>query len=93
MKFLARFVIPNKTASAINVDITKNYYVDLLTDPNFTKEFMTMRSPDIPDEFLIEPFDHQFFDDRLVIRGWFNYNHNGNEPFLFKGIVELKSVL
>ena len=93
MKFLGRFVIPNKSATIINIDLTKLYPIEIISNKNFEKEFVVISSYDFERPFLLEVVDREFFEDRLVLRGWFNYDYVGSEPYLFKGAIELRPIL
>jgi hypothetical protein len=93
MKFLGRFVIPNKSANTIGIDLTKSYPLDVMTNMDFSKEFVIISGYDFERPFLLEVIDRQFLEDRFVMRGWFNYNYISQEPYLFKGAIEFRPVL
>lgn len=93
MKFSARFVIPNKSADTIGIDLAKLYVIDAVSNKNYEKDILTISSFNFERPFLIEVVDREFCEDKIVIRGWFNYDYSGPEPYLFKGALELRTVL
>jgi len=93
MKFLARFVVPNKSATGVGIDLTKTYPIDVMTNMDYSKEFVIISGYDFERPFLLEVVDRQFLEDRIVMRGWFNYDYIGMEPYLFKGAIELRPIL
>lgn len=88
MKFLIRFVVPNVSAQKIGVDLTKTYVCEIYSQkppPNFVK----LTCPDLNGEFLMEVQEFDFLEDRIVFRGWLNYNMQ----YLSRAALELKSIL
>lgn len=91
MKFLTRFVIPNVSAQKMGVDLTKSYVSDIGSHkPPYN--FVVITSFDLERPILMEISEFDFLEDRIVFRGWLNYNYTG-ESYLCQGAVELRSML
>lgn len=91
MKFLARFVIPNVSAQKIGVDLTKSYISEVGSHkPPYN--FVVITSYDLERPMLMEVSEFDYLEDRIVFRGWFNYNYTG-DSYLFKGSIELRPTL
>lgn len=90
MRFAARFVIPNVSSEKLGIDLSKTYAAEIMTDNNQRhKNFIHIYCKNIDYPFLVEVIEQEFFQDRLVIRGWLNYL--SESPYLFKGYIELRS--
>lgn len=88
MKFLTRFVVPNVSAQKIGVDLTKTYVCEIQSQkppPNFIK----LTCLDLNGNFLMEIQEFDFLENRVVLRGWLNYN----TEYLCRAALELKSIL
>ena len=91
MKFLTRFVIPNLSANKTGIDLTKNYTCDISSHKP-PQNFIVISSEEIDKPILMEVSEFDFLEDRIVFRGWLNYNYT-SESYLCKGAVELRSIL
>lgn len=90
MKFLTRFVIPNLSAQKIGIDLVENYICDINSHKP-PQNFVVISSEDIQKPILMEVSEFDFLEDRIVFRGWLNYNYTG-ESYLCKGAVELRAM-
>jgi hypothetical protein len=91
MKFIARFVIPNVSAQKTGIDITKTYAADIGSHKGL-RNFVVITSFDLERPILMEVSEFEYLEDRIVFRGWLNYNYTG-ESYLCRGAVELRSFL
>ena len=91
MKFLTRFVIPNASAEKISIDLAKTYVCDVGSHKP-PHNFVVITSFDLERPILMEVSEFDFLEDRIVFRGWLNYNYTG-QSYLCKGAVELRSIL
>jgi hypothetical protein len=91
MKFLTRFVIPNLSAQKIGVDLVKGYTCDVVSHKP-PQNFVVIASEQIEKPILMEVSEFDFLEDRVVLRGWLNYNYT-SESYLCKGSVELRVAL
>lgn len=91
MKFLTRFVIPNLSANKIGIDLIKNYTCDI-SSRKPPQNFIVLSSEEIDKLILMEVSEFDYLEDKIVFRGWLNYNYTG-ESYLCKGAVELKPIL
>jgi hypothetical protein len=93
VKFQTRFVIPNKSASKIGIDLAATYLTDIVTSKDSMENidywyFITIYCKNFPKPFLMEINEQQFLEDRIVLRGWINYC--SDEPYLCKAAIELR---
>jgi hypothetical protein len=86
MKFLTRFVIPNTSAQKIGS------YLSDIGSHKPPHNFVIITSFDLERPILMEVSEFDFLEDRIVFRGWLNYNYTG-ESYLCKGAVELRSIV
>lgn len=91
MKFSTRFVIPNVSAEKIGVNLTRTY-ISYIISHKPPYNFVVIDCPDLMKPILMEISDSDFLEDKIVFRGWLNYNYTG-DSYLFKGSVELKPIL
>lgn len=90
MKFSTRFVIPNVSAQKTGISLTESYICDVGSYKPM-QNFVVVTSDDIEKPILIEVSEFEFLEDKIVFRGWINYNYIG-ESYLCKGAVELRCV-
>lgn len=91
MKFSTRFVIPNVSAEKIGVNLTKTYVSDIISH-SAASRFVVIDCPDLANLILMEASDSDYLEDKIVFRGWLNYNYTG-DSYLFKGSIELKPII
>ena len=90
MKFSTRFVVPNVSAEKIGVNLTKTYISNVVSQkPPYN--FVVVDCADLGKPILMEVSEFDFLEDKIVFRGWLNYNYS-NDPYLFKGSIELKPI-
>ena len=92
MKFLTRFVIPNLSAQKIGIDLVKNYLCEVVST-RASEKFIVISSQQIEKPILMEVSEFGLFEDKIVFRGWLNYNYTSESPYLCKGSVELRASL
>ena len=93
MTFSARFVIPTVSAEKLKIDLARSYPVSVVSNTDYADanrgNFVNIYCDDFDHPFLMQINQTQFFEDRVVLRGWINYV--SESPYLFNGIVELRN--